>query len=92
LLDCSAPYDGRVSIGGSSTKKSSAAIVKQFTFAGPARLLISRCWGISGAQQVGAAGTRYFEPDGVCFLVTVQAAGGVPLAVLIELKRGALKE
>jgi hypothetical protein len=24
-------------------------------------------WGISGAQHVGAAGTRYFEPDGVAF-------------------------
>jgi hypothetical protein len=31
------------------------------------RLLSFVRWGISGAQQVGAAGTRYFEPDGVAF-------------------------
>ena len=31
-------------------------------------LLACRDWGISWAQQVGAAGTSYFEPDGVCFL------------------------
>jgi hypothetical protein len=32
-----------------------------------AGLLSDVRWGISGAQYVGAAGTRYFEPDGVCF-------------------------
>jgi len=33
----------------------------------PPHLLKRACWGISGAQHVGAAGTRYFEPTAYVF-------------------------